>query len=141
MAVVKKIRSPQMIGLEWPRPGIGVFQSTLPPVSGSQAVGGFWPSATPDALGPRKDGQLNLSVACRVLFGEPPGVGSSADAAEEISSGHAGAWELIAKPARHSSAIEMIGGALVVAGVYVLVTSNARNVEQAQASASSVDST
>lgn len=34
---------------------------------------------------------------------------------------------------------EVIGGALVVTGVYVLVTSNARRVEQAQPSASSVD--
>lgn len=34
---------------------------------------------------------------------------------------------------------EVIGGALVVTGVYVLVTSNARRVEHAQPSASSVD--
>lgn len=38
-------------------------------------------------------------------------------------------------------AAEISGGALVVAGVYVLVTSNARRVEKTQASASSVDST
>jgi drug/metabolite transporter (DMT)-like permease len=38
-------------------------------------------------------------------------------------------------------AAEISGGALVVAGVYVLVTSNARRVEKIQASASSADST
>ena len=37
-------------------------------------------------------------------------------------------------------AAEVIGGALVVAGVYVLVTSNARRAESIQTSASSVDS-
>ena len=38
-----------MTGLECPSPGTLVFQRTLWPVAGSQSVGGFWPSATPEA--------------------------------------------------------------------------------------------
>jgi hypothetical protein len=54
-AVVKKIRSPQTIGDEWPRPGIGVFQRTffsVHSVGTSAAVEMPWPA------GPRQPGQL-----------------------------------------------------------------------------------
>src|SRR5256885_4024422 len=38
-SVVRKTRSPQTTGHEWPRPGIGVFQRTLSPVFTSQVTG------------------------------------------------------------------------------------------------------
>src|SRR5262249_29870212 len=57
IAVVTKTRSPQTIGHECPRPGIGVFQRTLVPALTSQVVGGCCPSATPVAPGPRNGGQ------------------------------------------------------------------------------------
>src|SRR6185295_1813673 len=57
-AVVTKMRSPQIIGLEWPRPGMGVFHKMLIDFSTSQAVGGLLPSPTPAPFGPRKDGQF-----------------------------------------------------------------------------------
>src|ERR1041384_8821086 len=57
-AVITKILLPQTIGLECERPGIAVFQSTFCDFSKSQVTGGFVPSATPDAFGPRNDGQF-----------------------------------------------------------------------------------
>ena len=42
-ALVTKTRSPQTTGLEWPRPGIGVFQATFVPAVTSQVSGG-WPA-------------------------------------------------------------------------------------------------
>src|SRR5215208_7690850 len=57
MAVITKIWLPETIGLECERPGMMVFQSTLCDFSTSQVIGGFVPSATPDAFGPRNDGQ------------------------------------------------------------------------------------
>src|SRR3954471_18417104 len=56
-AVVTKTRPPQTIGDECAKPGIGAFQRTLRPVFTSQVAGGCWPSATPEASVPRKDGQ------------------------------------------------------------------------------------
>src|SRR5262245_59185938 len=64
-AFVTKILSPQMIGDEWPSPSMGVFQRTLVDRSPSQAIGGDCPSATPDAPGPRNDGQLIGDAAAR----------------------------------------------------------------------------
>src|SRR5256885_17241492 len=58
MALVTNTRLPQTIGLECPRPGIGVFQRTLVDFSTSQVVGPEKPSATPFASFPRKEGQL-----------------------------------------------------------------------------------
>src|SRR6185436_11190881 len=57
-AVITKIWFPQIIGLACDRPGMRVFQSTFCDFSMSQEVGGFVPSATPDAFGPRNDGQF-----------------------------------------------------------------------------------
>ena len=62
-ALVTKMRSPQTTGLEWPRPGIGVFQATFVPAATSQVSGG-WPAAsTPLASGPRNEGQRWASAA------------------------------------------------------------------------------
>src|SRR5256885_2181463 len=58
IAVVRKIRSPQMTGLEWPRPGMAVFHLTLEDFSTSQEVAVGKPSATPEAFGPRNCGQF-----------------------------------------------------------------------------------
>src|SRR6266536_6622588 len=58
-AVETKTRSPQTIGLETATPGTGVFHRMFSPVAAFHlmAVGSF-PSATPDAAGPRNDGQF-----------------------------------------------------------------------------------
>ena len=56
-AVVTNNRSPQITGLEWARPGMRVFQRIFSPVSPFQDAGKLWPSATPEADGPRNDGQ------------------------------------------------------------------------------------
>src|SRR6516225_9628352 len=58
MAVVTKTRSPNTMGLECARPGISVFQATFCDLPASQETGGLAPSATPEACGPRKVGQL-----------------------------------------------------------------------------------
>ncbi len=60
-----KRRSPQTTGLECASPGIGVRHNTFSPVFGSQRSGRFCPSATPDAFGPLKDGQLPFASAGR----------------------------------------------------------------------------
>src|SRR6185503_6159623 len=58
MAVITKIWLSQIIGLECDRPGMLVFQRTFCDFSRSHVVGGFVPSATPDAFGPRNEGQF-----------------------------------------------------------------------------------
>src|SRR5690242_4731846 len=58
IAVITKIWLPQTMGLACDKPGIEVFQSRFCDFSASQVVGGFVPSATPDAFGPRNDGQF-----------------------------------------------------------------------------------
>src|SRR6185369_1215109 len=63
IAVVTKIRFPQTTGLECASPGIGVRQRMFSPVFPLHLSGRFCPSATPEACGPRNDGQLPLSVA------------------------------------------------------------------------------
>jgi hypothetical protein len=55
-AVVRKIRSPQTIGLDRPMPGIGVLKRTPSPVAMFQAAGAPWPSPIPEACGPRNCG-------------------------------------------------------------------------------------
>src|SRR5947209_13505017 len=77
-AVVTKIRSPQIIGDELPMPGIGVFQRTLRPESAFQAVGGCWPSATPDAPGPRNEGQF-CGMMVPAIASSVPGAGRAGD--------------------------------------------------------------
>src|SRR5258707_8903274 len=58
-AVETKRRSPHTIGLDRATPASGVFQRMFSPVAAFHltAVGSL-PSATPDADGPRKDGQF-----------------------------------------------------------------------------------
>jgi hypothetical protein len=58
IAVITKIWLPQTTGLACDRPGTGVFQITFSALSTSQVVGGLVPSATPDAFGPRNEGQF-----------------------------------------------------------------------------------
>ena len=53
-----------MIGLEWPRPGIVVFQSTFFPDSPFHSMGGD-PAAIPPASGPRNWGQLESAAKAR----------------------------------------------------------------------------
>src|SRR5712692_7892784 len=57
-AVLTNTRSSQTIGLECASPGIGVFQTMRVPCAASQSTGSFCPSATPDADGPRNEGQF-----------------------------------------------------------------------------------
>src|ERR1035438_10611407 len=57
-AVVTNTRSPHTIGLEWARPGVGLFQAMLAPLETFQVAGKLFPSATPAAPGPRNDGQF-----------------------------------------------------------------------------------
>src|SRR5213592_2276793 len=58
MAVVTKTLSPHTTGHECASPGIGVFQRMFVPLVASQVVGVGLPSATPEAFGPRNDGQF-----------------------------------------------------------------------------------
>src|SRR5262245_757478 len=60
-ALVRKIRSPQTIGLEWPSPGTSVFHSTFLPDSPFHSVGGF-PALTPEAAAPRNWGQFRSAA-------------------------------------------------------------------------------
>src|ERR1051326_4681736 len=60
-ALVTKMRSPQITGLECPRPGISVFHSTCSPFSPSHSVGGA-PLPIPLAPGPRNWGQLESAA-------------------------------------------------------------------------------
>ena len=65
IAVETYRRSPQTIGLEWPRPGMSVFQRTFFDVATSHSTGSGKPSATPTASWPRNAGQLvSLAAFC-----------------------------------------------------------------------------
>src|ERR1041385_1818708 len=55
-ALVMNTRSPQTIGLEWPSPGISVFQRMFFPDSPFHSTGGD-PAPAPLADGPRNCGQ------------------------------------------------------------------------------------
>src|SRR3954464_11596158 len=57
-AVDTNTRSPQTIGLETATPATGVFQATFSPVAALHFTAVALPSATPEALTPRKDGQF-----------------------------------------------------------------------------------
>src|SRR6187200_2169333 len=67
------MRSPQTTGLEWARPGIAVFQRMFFAFGPFQVSGRFWPSATPLAFGPRKDGQLPFAGAAAGSVGATSG--------------------------------------------------------------------
>src|SRR5947199_207897 len=58
-AEVRKIRSPQMIGEDWPLPGSGVFHTTD---LASQRTGKLNSEVWPSPFGPRQLGQLAASV-------------------------------------------------------------------------------
>ena len=58
MAVVRNTRLPHTIGLECASPGIDVFQGMFTDVRESHTVGRDCTSATPDAFGPRNEGQF-----------------------------------------------------------------------------------
>src|ERR1051325_10184991 len=60
VAVCRKMRSPQTIGLECPSPGIAVFQRTL---SALNLMGIFLSLEVPEPLGPRKRSQLSAKAA------------------------------------------------------------------------------
>src|SRR5262249_1273387 len=62
IAVVTNTGSPHTMGLECASPGIGVFQSTFEPFVASQLTGVGLPSPTPDAFGPRNEGQSRAQV-------------------------------------------------------------------------------
>src|SRR6185503_9513246 len=57
-AVDTKTRSPHTIGLETATPATGVLHRTFSPVAAFHVAGVGAPSATPDAPGPRNDGQF-----------------------------------------------------------------------------------
>ena len=65
IALVTKIRSPQTIGLECASPGTATFQRRFVPVAPFHSSGSFWPSAMPEAEGPRKPGQLSSAAERR----------------------------------------------------------------------------
>ena len=65
MAVVRNMRSPQTIGDEWARPGIGVFHA-MPDV-GVQATGSALSSETPLESAPRQPGQLGPAHSAPTL--------------------------------------------------------------------------
>ena len=62
-AVVTKTVSPQTIGLDTARPGMGVFHASPTPRGASHVVGVLRPSATPDAWRPRNEGQSCASAS------------------------------------------------------------------------------
>ena len=57
IAVDTNTRSPHTIGLETATPSTGVFHATFSPVVAFHLTAVGLPSATPDAFGPRNDGQ------------------------------------------------------------------------------------
>src|SRR5687768_8429578 len=57
-AVMTKTLLPHTTGLACERPGTGVFQRTLNDFAASHETGRGRPSATPEALGPRNEGQF-----------------------------------------------------------------------------------
>src|SRR5438270_10193444 len=61
-AVVMNTLSCQTIGLECASPGMGCFQRMFVPCAGFQITGRFCSSATPDADGPRNEGQFTVAA-------------------------------------------------------------------------------
>src|ERR1017187_3328987 len=62
-AVVTKIRSRHTMGLECARPGRAAVHWIWVPRAASHFTGRFWLSATPEAAGPRKEGQFCAAAA------------------------------------------------------------------------------
>ena len=62
IAVDTKMRSPQTIGLESPRPGMGVFQRIFSELSTFQVTGDEYPSATPFAFDPLNEGHWTFGT-------------------------------------------------------------------------------
>ena len=93
MAVVTNTRLPQMTGLEWARPGIGVFHAMLVPFARSQVIGGCASVATPDELTPRNPGQLPPLAVGSTTDADAAGVfaGSGAFVAVTVGADSAGA--------------------------------------------------
>src|SRR5260370_10853007 len=60
VSVVRKRRSPQTTGDEWPRPGTGVFQNIF--CSALHEAGRFLRREIPLAHGPRHPGQLSVAA-------------------------------------------------------------------------------
>src|SRR5260370_41948372 len=59
--LVTNLGSPQPLGLEWPRPGISVFQTMFFPDSPFHSMGGD-PAPEPPAEGPRNWGQFGSAA-------------------------------------------------------------------------------
>ena len=53
-------RLPQVMGLEWAKPGIACFHLTFDFVATSQTVGGLLASTIPAPAGPRNEGQSRV---------------------------------------------------------------------------------
>ena len=93
-ALTTNTRLPQLIGLPWPKPGIGVCHWTLIPFSTSQSVGTPAPSITPELEGPRKDGHSRLAAVVAADRGAPAGGatrGAAGAAAAVLAGGRAAA--------------------------------------------------
>src|SRR5688572_22493942 len=83
-AVSRKMRSPQMTGVDELRPGIGTFHRTF--FVSLHSTGGVAVRETPVANGPRHWGQ-NLSADCSAVS-RPPGVSTEiSNAAAHITRG------------------------------------------------------
>src|SRR5439155_19105249 len=67
-AVVKKTRSPTMIGEDHPLPGIAAFQATF--LLDDHSVGSFDPAASPCPVGPRNSAQSPATSV--VAINQPP---------------------------------------------------------------------
>jgi len=68
-AVVRKRRSSQITGLEWPSPGTATRKRTFSPVSTFQVAGGD-PLPVPFAPFPRKEDQLSDAATGRAVAAE-----------------------------------------------------------------------
>ena len=88
-ALTTNTRLLQLIGLPWPKPGIGVFHLTLIPFSTSHLVGTPAPSITPELEGPRKDGHSRLAAV--VAAGRGATRGAAGAAAAVLAGGRAAA--------------------------------------------------
>src|SRR5262249_55409642 len=69
-------------GRECRGPGRGGFQGTWTPFRGARGGGGRWPSATPEAPGPRNEGQFRGAATRTGSASAPAFAGAGADADE-----------------------------------------------------------
>src|SRR5688572_11156189 len=84
MAVVRKIRSPQTIGEECPRPSIGVFHFTF--IVALQSVGNPFSVETPWPSGPRHCAQFATLFAGLAFSGRAVAVESNSAALKKLVS-------------------------------------------------------